>query len=281
MAPQNIKRVLETAGPRGLNRLVLIVVAEAADANGKLPVTDANLALLARRCAMTSERFSRNMRELDDAGYLTQSDSDIVLTSGGLGVAGELPLEQQKLPSSGDLSDESSGVVRGDSAGAEIDAVLAHYVDVMVPRDSTFGEEERREVRASLKVRTVSQCEEAIDGNKASAYHQGENDRGKKYNRISHIFRGKKGRRTRAENIDMFREIARKARATTGTIRSDVDPAIVAAKKEEVRRGHRLRSEAEATRRASDAVSWLRQHNIETRRRGDGYPIWPDTEAAA
>ena len=281
MAPENIKKVFETAGPRGLMRLVLIVLAETADTNGHLSFSDTDAALLARRCAMNSDRFSRNVRELDDAGYLEQSDRDIVLTIGGLGAAEKLPPEQPSLlPVDDDLSDESSGVVGGESVSAEIDAVLAHYVDVMVPRDSTFGEEERREVRASLKVRTVSQCKEAIDGNRASGYHQGENDREKKYNRISHIFRGKKGRRTRAENIDMFREIAAKAKATTGTIRSDVDPAIVATKKEEVRRGHRLPGEAEAVRRTADAERWLREHGVETRRRSDGYPIWPDAEDA-
>ena len=283
MAPEIIHQVLETAQPRGLNRLVLIVLAVAADGGGHLSFTDADRDLLARRCSMQNDRFSRKVRELDSAGYIDVDDCAILVANGGLGAAENLALEQPTLlPVDAEASSTVTpqGVVGGAGASTEVDVVLAHYVDVMAPRDSTFGEEERREVRAALKVRSVSQCKEAIDGNKASAYHQGENDRSKKYNRISHIFRAKKGRRTRAENIDMFREIAAKAKATTGTIRSDVDPAIVATKKEEVRRGHRLRDDAEAARRAANAEGWLCEHGIETCRRSDGYPIWPDAEGA-
>lgn len=281
MASRIVSQVLETAKPRGLNRLVLVVLAESAGDEGTLAWNEEQRALLARRSSMQLDRFDRNVRELSSDGFIDVRDDAIVLTNGGLGAAGSPAPEQPTLlQDEAEASDSASpqGVIGGGRAEARaaVDEVLAHYVDVMQPRASTFGEEERREVRAALKVRTVSQCKEAIDGNKASGYHQGENDREKKYNSISHIFRGKKGRRTRAENIDMFRDIARKARAATGTLRTDIDPAIVSAKKEEVRRAHRLRDDEEAARRGAEAIRWLADSGIETRRRSDGYPIWPD-----
>lgn len=250
--------------------------------NGTVPFSDSDQKYLSDLCGMQLDRFSRNVRELHDNGFINHNGPVIIIADGGLGASSPSG-EQQQTALLPQASEATQGVVGGGTrpdTSAAVDEVLAEYVDVMQPRTTDFGEEDRREVRACLKLKTVEELKEAIRGNKASAFHQGENDREKKYNTISHIFKGKRGGKSRRENLDYFIDIFRKAMATTGTVKSGVDPAIVAAKKEEVRRAHRLQGDQEAMRRGEEAQKWLAEQGIETRRRSDGYPIWPDTTSA-
>lgn len=228
---------------------------------------------------MQTDRFSRIVRELDSEGYVYIDGSNLTVYNGDQRGAGDSSLEQPSLlPAAGDDLGPGGGV-EGVSSREEvrraIDEVLATYVDVMQPRSSTFGEDDRREVGAALKIRTVDQCQKAVYGCKASDYHMGNNRRNRKYNRITNIFKGKRGGRTRGEQIDMFIELYEKAKGT-GRVVSSADPAVIATRKEEVRRAHRFRDDPEAVERGSKAEQWLLDQGIETRRRADGYPIWPE-----
>lgn len=147
-----------------------------------------------------------------------------------------------------------------------VDAVWAHYCNVMHPRSNVADSEQRRLIREALKTspRTtgsnaydgpVAELCRAIDGCAASPFHMGQNDRGKKYNRISNIFKGKRGGRTTREQIDMFLEIAEKAGS-----QSDV-PAASAGRVQQARRyvldGWEYPNDAVVVERAEEAKAWL------------------------
>lgn len=149
---------------------------------------------------------------------------------------------------------------------AAVDAVWAHYCNVMHPRSNVADSEQRRLIRDALKIspRTassnglegpVAELCRAIDGCAASPFHMGDNDRGKKYNRISNIFKGKRGGRTTREQIDMFLEIAEKAGS-----QSDV-PAASAGRVQAARRdvldGWEYPSDEVVVARAEEAKAWL------------------------
>lgn len=113
------------------------------------------------------------------------------------------------------LPNESGTNVSNNSGGAgdqKIREVWDEYVAVHGPRDKALHPQEAQMIRSALRVATVSECKLAIRGNKESGFHQGENERGKKYNRLSHILKGKQGKRTLRENIDMFIEVVESAR---------------------------------------------------------------------
>lgn len=146
-----------------------------------------------------------------------------------------------------------------------VDAVWAHYCNVMHPRSNVADSEQRRLIRDALKTspRTssdaldgaVAELCRAIDGCAASPFHMGTNDRGKKYNRVSNIFKGKRGGRTTREQIDMFLEIAEKAGS-----QSDV-PAASAGRVQQARRyvldGWEYPNDAVVVERAEEAKAWL------------------------
>lgn len=162
---------------------------------------------------------------------------------------------------------------RGRSEAA--DRVWATFVRIMNPASALCGDEERKIVLAALKVATERECIEAIEGCRASGYHMGDNPRGRKYNTISHILRGKRGKRTTREQIDMLRDIREKAIASGTAVMSSIDPALVGQRKDDVRRGFRLKGDPEAQKRAQAAEQWLKEHGVKTHRRADGYPLWP------
>lgn len=140
---------------------------------------------------------------------------------------------------------------------AAIDAVLAHYVAVMKPRSTMkFGEDDRRLVREALKVATVDELRRAIDGCSLSPFHMGQNDRRKKYTRLSHILKGKQGIRTTREQIEMFLEIADGAvtQAATGI------PAWVRENLLLERDGDA--DNDEVRRRIEKAAAWLSDHGF-------------------
>lgn len=288
MADEILKKVMGSPKPRGLKRLVLMVIAAEAGDDGSLLYENAEdtFASLARCSSMRADRFSRIVRELRDDAFVTTGKGVIVVNVGGLGEAVK-PSGQTTLVEP-EAEDKGQGVSKGGqgnspdgSAGApatDVDQIIARYREVFKPRWAVAPEEERREVRAALQVASLKECLEAIDGCKASAYHQGENKNRKKFNTLTHIFKGKKGGRTRREQIDMFIDTLRKAQATTGTVKTSADPAIIDSKKEEVRRGFRLKHDPEAVTRGEKAEEFLEEHGIATTRRTDGYPLWPQIE---
>lgn len=186
-------------------------------------------------------------------------------TEGGSRGNGAEPFPSPPSPPSRDGSE---------SVREAVDRVWASFVLHMRPSSTIAGEEERKIIRAALKVASEKECCEAIEGCRLSDYHMGSNPRNKKYNTISHILRGKRGKRTTREQIDMLRDIREKAIDAGGSLVSSTDPAVVAQKKDDVRRGFRLKGDPEAQRKAEAAEQWLKERGIPTRRRADGYPIW-------
>lgn len=175
------------------------------------------------------------------------------------------PFDSPKLPPSRDGTEERR---------AEVDRIWACYVQYMTPRQTRAGEDERKIIRAALKVANATECCQAIEGCAASGYHMGDNPRRRKYNKISHILKGKHGRKTTREQIDMFLDIREKAVASGTAVLTSVDPALVAQRKDDVRRGFRLKGDPDAQRRAEAAEKWLKEHGVPTQRRADGYPLW-------
>lgn len=192
--------------------------------------------------------------------------SSSLTTRGGSGGPGAQPFDSPPQPTSRDGSQATREAV---------DEIWACFVLHMKPSSTIAGEEERKIIRAALKVASVQECKEAIEGCRASAYHMGDNPQGRRYNTISHILRGKRGKRTAREQIDMLRDIREKAIASGTAVVSSVDPALVGQRKDDVRRGFRLKGDPEAQERAKAAEQWLKEHGIQTHRRADGYPLWP------
>jgi hypothetical protein len=157
----------------------------------------------------------------------------------------------------------------------EVDEVWACYVLKMKPTSTVAGEEERKIIRNALKVASVRECKEAIEGCALSDWHMGNNPQGVKYNKLSNILRGKRGKKTTREQIDMLREKLAQAVAAGHAVNSSVDPALVSKAKDDVRRGFRLKGDPDAVKQAEASERWLAEHGIPTQRRADGYPIWP------
>lgn len=283
MTAHTAQAILSSKRPKGLKRFVLAVLALDAALDGTLSFAEGDQQRLAAMCQMeVGTRFSRIVEELRFEGFISLDGENLTVYDGGQqGAAVDSGLEQPTLLQS-QASVSGQGVPGGSESGAPspqnaVNEVLAQYVELFGPRK--WGEDDRREVRAALEVASVDELKEAIKGNKLSAFHQGENSRQKKYNTLGHIIRGKRGVRTRRENIDMFRDFYKKAQAASGGVkaaRSGADPAIIKTRKEEIRRAHRLPDDPEAQERASRAEEWLREHGIQTQRKDDGYPIWPE-----
>lgn len=190
---------------------------------------------------------------------------------GGGGYKGE---EDSRSDPKGKRTKKEQGrkVVVGESEGKEVGEIWAHYVAEMNPRQRLISDEERRIIREALKVATISECKRAITGNARSPFHQGQNERGRKYNTISQILRGKRGRQTTRERIDYFLDLY-EMRGVSGLL--DGVPsgshAIFQQRMLDVRRGDRLGT-AQAIQQAQESEAWLRQHGIEVRREGTAPP---------
>lgn len=167
----------------------------------------------------------------------------------------------------GASSVSSSSTRAGDSqrVSEEIETVWAHYVEVMNPRAKKLDSEARRIIADALKVATVVECCSAIDGCRASTFHMGDNDRGRKYNRLSQILKGKRasaqgpGRTTR-EQIDLFLDIAAKSGVQSGV--TSASPARVRQAKEQVRNALTFPGDAEVVKRGEESAAWLATHGI-------------------
>ena len=271
MSQETADQVLSSAQPRGLKRLTLLVLALFSTDGGQLPFTDALQTRLAAHCSMQRQRFDRIVQELRADGFISLEGTVLTVYAGG--PSGGAKDGQTSLL--GSTPQGGTGDSKGEaSSQSAVSQVLACYDETFRPQK--WGEDDRREVRAALQVATVEQLQKAIKGNRASDYHQGSNERRKKYNTLSHIIRGKQGKKSRREQIQYFIDIYEKAAATRGHVKSDVDPAIAATRKEEVRRAHRLQHDQEAQERGRRAEEWLAQQGIETQRNSDGYPLWPE-----
>lgn len=155
----------------------------------------------------------------------------------------------------------------------QVDEIWAHYVRVMKPRQALASDEERAVIRKALKVASVDDCKIAISACAASEYHMKEgvhaNRKGGKYNKLSHILKGRRGKETTRERIDWWLDRAGERVFTSA------DPATVARHQQQVQRGHRFQGDQEMMERAERSEAWLREHGIETiRRESDAYPTF-------
>lgn len=150
----------------------------------------------------------------------------------------------------------------------EIREVWRHYCELMQPRDTVLHPAERKLIRDALKVATVDECKTAITGNARSTFHQGQNNRHRRYNKLSHILKAKQGQRTLRENIDFFIDLAlehESPSALTSEGKVKIDRL-----KDRVRRGIKV----------EESVVELREkYGIESRQSGEGLNARWDFEA--
>jgi hypothetical protein len=257
--------------PRTLARFVLFVLAANADDDGMCSVGDADLMA---QLSMRVDRFSRILEDLQAEGRIKRLDPMRIEVYGrGTEGAAVVDVNQTSLLSN---TPTGTGGVGGDQPTGRlaISEVLDFY-DKTFETATKWGEDDRREVRAALEIKSVDDLKKAIQGNHLSRYHQGENDRRKKYNTLSHIIRGKQGKKSRREVIEYFIGVFDDHKGAGGSVNDrDADPALIRTYKEEIRRAHRLPDDFEAKERGRRAEKWLDEHGIPTRRRDDGYPVW-------
>lgn len=268
--------------PRTLARFVLYVLAANADPDHVCRVGDAELMA---QLSMRVDRFSRILEDLQASGRIKRVDPMQIHVYGGgqQGAAVGVVNQTSLLPTS---SVVGKGVVgEGDASAAPsggrtaVSEVLDFY-DKTFGTSTKWGEDDRREVRAALEIKSVADLKRAIQGNKLSGFHQGENEKRKKYNTLGHIIRGKQGKKTRREVIDYFIGIFEEHKGAGGSVVDrEADPAIIRTRKEEIRRAHQLPNDEEAQERARRAEVWLEERGIKTSRRPDGYPVWGGGEA--
>lgn len=150
--------------------------------------------------------------------------------------------------------------------------VWSHYVRVMKPRSAGLDAQTRTVVREALKVATIDECKRAIDGCKASDFHMGVNDRRKKYNRISHILKGKRGTRTIREQIDLFIDIAEKKGIAPGM--TSGDSARINSAKRDVLAAYEFPGDDHAVRRGGEAREWLQGQGWTIEADDTGWPTF-------
>lgn len=156
------------------------------------------------------------------------------------------------------------------------DRVWAHYLSMPGKQQRDLPSQERRVINESLKVATEDELIRAISMCFRSDYHMKTGrykDRpGQKYDKLTQIIRGRQGKDTTRERIDFWLE--RETTAVAGSGVTSADPAVIARRKQDVQRGHRLKGDAIAVRKATEAEAWLREHGITVTRGDDGYPTF-------
>lgn len=164
----------------------------------------------------------------------------------------------------------------GESEGKGDDAadVWAAYVEAMEPRDKALHPAERKLINEALRVATKDECVRAVWGCRSSAFHMGDNNKHRKYNRLSHILKGKRGLRTLREQIDFFIDLAEKNRVgdTSGRSNVTVDPSKLERSRRAVYRAWEMPHSEHAQEQAADAERWLNEHGWRVVRSGNDRP---------
>jgi hypothetical protein len=144
-----------------------------------------------------------------------------------------------------------------------VTAVWACYVETMHPRRTDLLPAERKLIQEALKAASVEECCQAIVGCSLSAFHMGDNDRRRKYNRLSQIIKGRQGKETTRERIDYFIDIFHNPTKVDAPLTSEAQFKINTLK-DRVRRGN-----GNADGQKAEAELWER-YRIET--------VWRRTE---
>lgn len=179
-------------------------------------------------------------------------------------------------------SKKSLGEERQQDAGAgasgpsDAEVVWNHYCSMPGKRKRPLPTQERKIINETLKVATVDELLRAIDMCFRSDYHMKTGrykDRpGQKYDKLTQIIRGRQGKETTRERIDFWLE--RETAVVAGSGVTSVDPALIARRKQDVQRGHRLKGDALAVRKAQEAEAWLAELGIKVVRKEDGFPTF-------
>jgi hypothetical protein len=159
-----------------------------------------------------------------------------------------------------------SVVAREDKAAK----VWAHYVATMNPRKKDLDPDTRKLINAALKVATVEECNRAISGCAASSFHMGENDRGRKYNQISQILKGKRGAQTTRERIDFFIDLAEKSGVQSGFPSGDA--GRIRSAKQDIRDAHEMPGDDHIVERAKTSEEYLVSLGWRIERDETGWP---------
>lgn len=181
----------------------------------------------------------------------------------------------------------TDGVDGGPGEGGETDLVRAvnkvwgHYHAVMGPRSDAPDGEQRRIIRDALKVANGSNYDEkadelcrAIDGCARSAFHMGQNERKKKYNRLSQILKGKRGGKTTREQIDMFLEIAENSGLQSHV--TSATHARVQQARRDVLDGWEFPNDERVVGRANEAKAWLKEQGWKIEYEENGRPTFTE-----
>lgn len=185
---------------------------------------------------------------------MTAEDVKALESVGTIGVGLDLP--------NGRTSEEISPIGPTTIVAEQIRAIWAFYVETMKPRRTELDPQTAAVIRDALKVANSEECIGAIRGCSKSSHHMGDNDRGKKYNTISHILRGKRGIRTTREQIDLM--LTYDDERDSAALPSGVSAQILAAKRA-VRQYAPFTANSHAQQLATAAMDKLTRFDITTR----------------
>jgi hypothetical protein len=271
-------------------RLVLIVLADHARDDGSSAYP--SVKSIGEKARLSERAVQKALRKLEaDRSIVSEGQSPYGTTSyrivleggaestggrtseqGGVNLTTENVSRSSPNPSS-NPSDKPSSLVQ-----EAIEKVWRHYVTRPGKRERPLPDEERKVIRNALKVATVDEIIYAIDRCWESDYHMKlgrYRDRdGPKYNRLSQIIKGRQGKETTRERIEFWLEREPETSGVAGSGFPSVDPAVIARRKQDVQRGHRLKGDRIAMKKAEEAEAWLRKHGYETIRGEDGYPTF-------
>jgi hypothetical protein len=208
--------------------------------------------VLGRITAITLDVVADGASVVGDIGGSSSSlETSTAPRDGGVGEGASAPLLNVVLAAS-----TPAAVVT-----ATINHVWSHFVEVMQPRNKVAGPQERQVIREALKVATASECCAAIDSCFASDYHMKRGSfatrEGARYNKLSQILRGRRGRETTRERIDFFLERAETNRAHAGLPTSASGKIAVA--KQRVLDGWQFPGDALVVSQGEEAAAWLVQ----------------------
>lgn len=248
---------------------------------------------VAQRDAASSD-VERMTFTVDDDGFLVSPDGAIVGRIAGMTLELDLGVVKQGTSKEGVVSSgeatatttedqlplEMGGSKPPEHRSDEVDDVWQHYVATMQPRNVTLNPQERKLIRDALKVATTDELKLAITGCRRSAFHMGQNDRNRKYNRLSQIIKGRVGKETTRERIDYFIDIAVKAgysltgvagSASEGWVDVDALPSVHRATITDLRRRVVLAHRSGDTAAEVVARDELRAEGFEVVFEGDRY----------
>lgn len=265
---------------------------------------------LARETGLSESTVKRTLRELEESGlveiirrgnksnvYILHPDrlsSEAVIGQSDLSCEVTLTSEEEEgeeeegkppLPPQGGESQTSLLPGNPDGNGKakpakakskEVEEIWSHYLEVMEKPARPLPAEERRVILDALKVGTAAELRMCVSECHASDYHMKrghyEDRDGQRYNKLTQIIKGRRGKETTRERLDFWLERAESAGSAVVTVPS-ADPAVIARRKLDVQRGHRLGDER-AVQKAREAEAWLQEHGIETTKDESGWPTF-------